>query len=186
MPEHEMKQVMAEIPSEDKEMLDEILAHGELTELIREVVSSVVEGEGFNRRTVYDARIKQVTRKITDTRDEINRLHRELERLENTRDTLQQEREGVLTKAEEWEAAFGEVERAFRAGDLGHLDPGHQRIKDIARRFGKTPDAVHEELRDRNPDVPDHAFKQTMFVERRFGGLPESQVGLPVEERRSA
>lgn len=184
MSDPETKRIRAEVPAEDKEMLDEILEHGELTELLREVVGAVVEGDGYDRRTVYDARLKQVKRNIRDTRDRIDQLHRELERLENTRDRLQNERESVLTREEEWEAAFGEIERTFRAGDLGHVDNDHPRIEDLAKRFGRSAEDVHEELRERNPDVPDHAFKPAYRTTDRFPGLPESQVGTPAEERR--
>lgn len=175
--------IRAEVPAEDKEMLDEILEHGELTELLREVVDAVVEGDGYDRRTVYDARLKQVKRTIRDTRDEIGRLHQELERLEETRDRLQTQRESVLTREEEWEAAFGEFERAFRAGGFGHVDDDHPRLQDLATRFGRDAEAIHDELRGRNPDIPDHAFQAAILTRNSFPGLPESRVNTPADER---
>lgn len=61
--------------------------------------------------------------------------------------------------------------------------PDFPSVRDVASEFGVSPDEIIETLRERNPDVPSHAFKAGGHAVPDWHGLSEEQADTPVEER---
>lgn len=61
--------------------------------------------------------------------------------------------------------------------------PDYPPVRDVASEFGVTPNEIIETLRERNPDVPSHAFKAGGNAVTKWHGLSEERADTPVEER---
>lgn len=179
----DQKRIAADIDEDTHAILKEKLEYGELSEVIRDVANTIAFGDGWDRRTVIDRRIEQKRQELSTLRDQRREINGKIESIEDRIDELEDRRERVETEAEQYTGALWSLEQSFRAGELGHLDPEHGRVKSLANEFGKSPESVLDELRERNPDVPDYAFKQKMHASRQFDGLPEDRVKTPVEQR---
>lgn len=174
------------IPPDDAELFDELTDHGEASYIFRDVVKRYNESHGYDRRTTYDARIEYLKEKLQVAEGKIQKWKDEVRDIKEEIELVRERRESVLTQQEEFEIALETVETPFREGEFGHIDPGHPRIQELAEKYGRQPDAVHQELRDRNPDVPDRAFREFRSVTSLggpFEGLPGDQPSLPLDER---
>lgn len=173
-------------PPEDKELFDELTEHGEKSFLFRHFVRSYNESQGYDRRTAHDSRLEFLQEKLDEAKARRAQADADVQELEDEIELVRERRESVLTQQEEYEIALSTFERAFRAGEFGHVDAGHARIQELADEYRRRPDDVHDDLRDRNPDVPDHAFRAYQHVstlDGKFEGLPDDQVPLPPDER---
>jgi chromosome segregation ATPase len=177
--------ITAQIDAETHAMLREMLEHGELSEIIRDVCQTVAHGEGWDRRMVIDNRIEAKQRKLRRAREERQRLETDIESMEADLADLREKRRTVKTEAERYVGALWSLEQSFRAGDVGHLWPAHPRVEGLADQYDKDAEEVFEDLKERNPDVPGYAFQQVMYAERTFEGLRESAVDTPVDHRNS-
>lgn len=179
----DQKRIVADIDEDTHAILKEKLEYGELSEVVRDVANTIAFGDGWDRRTVIDRRIEQKRQELSTLRDRRREINGEIESVEERIDELEDRRERVETEAEQYTGALWSLEQSFRAGELGHLDPQHGRVKSLAKEFGKDPEAVMDQLRERNPDVPSYAFEQRMHASRNFNGLSEDRVKVPVEQR---
>lgn len=177
----------ARIEDEDKiELVKELLRHGEQSKILRDVVDTIVKTGGYDRHTVFDSRIEQKKETLQELRRERRHLDEEIGQVESELEQLRERRENILSQQDEYEIALAAIERPFRAGEFGHVDVGHARIQELAEEYGRRPDDVHQDLRDRNPDVPDYAFSQyghVSTINGKFEGLPGSKAALPPDER---
>lgn len=182
----EMVYLGAEIPKEKAEAVKSILDHGEQTDLIRFLADVIVETGGFERDNVFAARIQKVKNKLEQKTTDRDRLNRDIDDLTDELESLRERRERVLSQEDQYQATLEQLERGFRAGDHGHLDPGHPRIQEVANQYDLEPTSVLDDLKERNPDVPPKAFKDYRAVSGSpFKGLSDDQVTLPLEDRES-
>lgn len=177
------KRVVAEIDAETHEILKRRLNHGELSEIIRDVSNTVAYGGGWDRTEVIDRRIAEKESELRDLREQRRDTDADIETLEDDLRDLRNEREEMQTEEEQFEGALWSFEQSFRRGELGHLTEDDPRLADLANEFAKSREELYNLIRDRNPDVPDHAFKPAMAAKWRFTGLDDDEIGTPVEKR---
>lgn len=176
--------------AEKKEMLDALLDHGELSGILRETLDTVIEQEGFDRKTVYDARIARKEAEARELRAERDLVNREIEVAEDAKDGLREKREDVLTDEDEYRGALKALETDLRfkpanGGTIEYITTDHPRVTSIAREYDKPNPEVMDDIRERNPDIPSKAFSgvTTLNSIESFEGLPADQARLPVDER---
>lgn len=175
----------AQIPTDTAEVVKERLGYGEWSEYARELAEVLAYGDGFDERTPYDVVIQKKRGELDDARDTRDEWQDTIDTLERELEDLKQEREEYKTTKDQFEGALWQLEQDFRAGEIGHLYKSHPKIKNLSERFGRDAEALMDTLRERNSDVPEYAFKQLAFADSKFGGLAESDVGTPVENRAS-
>lgn len=172
----------AQIPEQVAEALDSQLGYGDWSDYCNRLAEAIAFGGGYDERTPFDVVIQKKRDELEDAREKRDEWAETVDELERDIEDLKVEREEYKTTEDKFDGALWQIEQDFRAGELGHLDTGHTKIKNLAERFGRSPEAVVSELRDRNPDVPDYAFEQIAFADRKFTGLDEDRVP-PVDER---
>lgn len=183
--------IVAEYPRAKKEILDQLLDYGEYKEIVTATLDVVLESEGFDNKTPYDARISQLEQHKDNLVKQRDDLDAQIDSLRDRIDTLHRQRESVLSATDEYLGELRNIERdlRFRPDDhdtettLRHVWPGHPRIQRLADAYDKFPNEVLEDLRARNPDVPDDAFTEHRHASQTFTGLPDEQAKLPLEER---
>lgn len=175
----------AQVPVETAEVAKEKLEYGEWSEYARELAEVIAFGDGFNERTPYDVVIAKKKDELDHAREMRAEWESEVQSLTEEIENLKQEREEYKTTEDQFEGALWQLEQDFRAGEIGHLDETQPKIKNLAERFDKTPESLMETLRQRNPDVPQYAFKPLQAVREKFWGLPDDDVATPVGNRES-
>lgn len=189
----ETKRIVVEVAAEKKAVLDELFGHGELTATYRDMTDRIIEMEGYDRQTVYDARIEQKQQELAHLREQRDGLDNAIDAITDEIHDLRSQRENVLTTEDEYRGALKAVEHDLRRlpddrddhAALRCVWPTHPRIETLADEYGRQPEDVHSDLRDRNPDVPDHAFTKGV-TGGNFRGFRDEQAQLPVEEREDA
>ena len=179
-----------EVPTPQKEMLDEIFEHGERSEVFRDVVDTIIGMEGYDRQTVFDARIERKQDELEQLRDQRDDLDARIDAVHDELDDLRRQRENVLSREDEYRGALKALEWDLRRRPDGPDDTStlrcvwdeHPRIQGLANEYNKQASTVIADLRDRNPDVPAEAFHEGV-LNQTYRGLPAHQARRGVDER---
>jgi len=133
------------------------LDHGELSELLRQELDRIAHGADVaeeNRLTDRLRHLRKSRRELRDERDSIEsnleEIERKIERIEKRLDELR-EQEG------EYDGVLSMLEEDLHAGKriLGGSDKLHR-----AATIGDCkPEEVIADLKERNPDVPEKAYR---------------------------
>ncbi|ADJ17266.1 hypothetical protein HacjB3_19618 (plasmid) [Halalkalicoccus jeotgali B3] len=135
--------------------------HGGISEVIRDAINREAFGEQLNRRGQLEARREELVEKRAERREELrevtNRLEGEIDALGDEIDTLDTKLNSLTTREERYEAKLESLEYWLRVKGM-RFDPGNGRLKEVAASAGREPEGVIQDLKLRNPDVPDVAF----------------------------
>lgn len=185
MTDEDMKTMGAQVPSDTAQVVKQKLEYGEWSEYARRLAEVIAHGDADDERTPFDVAIEKKRQDLADARDERDKWQGRVDDYEREIERLKREREEYKTTQDRFEGAVWQLEQNFRAGEIGHLYASHTKIKNLGEQFDRDPDTLMDLLRERNPDVPDHAFKQLAYATDKFTGLPSDVVGTPVEEREA-
>lgn len=182
----------AEVPKTTYEVAMDKLPYGGLSKEIRGLVERIAHGDDMNQR----GRIEKRLRDLREQRREYQEERREIDtRIENVDDrirTAEEELANLSETEERYEAKIEMLEQRLRDpdGEYFHLLPDLNAVRSIANETGREPEGVVQDVRDRNPDVPDYAFEAppSMYEHDpihnpRWTGVDPELVDLPVEER---
>ena len=141
----------------DYELAQSKLDHGEMSELLRQTVRGVAVGSNTTERErkqelLEDKRkaVRDIDREIDDLENDKDELFREIERIERRLNELidqDGEYDGVLAMLEE------DLHSGIRI--LG----GSDKVAKAAQIGDCSREDVVADLKERNPDVPDKAFR---------------------------
>lgn len=181
--EEEMTPLYVEVPAWAKEVVMETTEHGGLTRVVREALLAVARGDSAvaeqaryelrqelaeSKRARIDALKQQYQPPAVAepaVRDSIAEVH------ELARANHQHRQRGWddATPADRIpEEKLVEIEEALRGGM--YVFPEHGKVQKAAVP-GVTPEEVIEVLKDRNPDVPEHAFNRRNESEWAWKGV---------------
>lgn len=157
MTEHD-KLVTFNASSETLQEAKDRLEHGELSERLRGTLNEIAHGADVAQQTRLTDRLqtlredrRDAERKIREWQDERDELDRKIERVESRLDELREqdgEYDGVLAMLE---ADLADGVRVMEGTD---------KVKRAARIGDCTPADVIDDLKERNPNTPDVAFRQ--------------------------
>lgn len=178
------KRVVADIDAETHSLLKERLEHGEMSELIREVAGTVAYGGGWDRSNIKERQLRKERQELRQLREQRRELDAKIETKEETIRELEHEREQMESEEERLEGALWSFEQTFRAGETRAVEENTQ-LQSIANEFKLDVEDVQSQLRERNPDVPECAFKPPALSRGSWDGFPPELVETPVDERES-
>lgn len=182
--DEEMTQVKALVPEDAKEVAKQKLDHGGLSEEIRKTIESIAYGGDVQQRTRLERRRDEIKETLRDLRQERKRIETKIDAEESKLDAVEEEIAALAEREDKYEAKLEELEAKVRI-EGARVFADHPAVHRAAKTGGVEPEGVIEELKDRNPDVPEYAFKQALHDERDWHGLPEDVATRPVEERES-
>jgi len=110
------------------------------------------------------AKASNIERRIQDIEDTVAALDREAESIEHERAEKERKLETLKTELERmeerdtYENGLADLEDILDDGK--NVDPGHGKVEKVANKYGRTPEQVIEDLKDRNPDLPDDRFDE--------------------------
>jgi len=156
MTEHD-KMVNFKANSETVKEAKDKLEHGEMSEELRARLDEIAHGTDVAEENRLTDRLKTLREDRRDLRrerdqieDEIEEMNRDIERIEERLDELR-EQEG------EYDGVLAMLEADLQDGT--RIMKGTDKVKRAAEIGDCDPMDVIQDLKDRNPDVPDSAFR---------------------------
>lgn len=133
------------------------LEHGEMSEKLRLHVAWLAYGDQYSER-------QKIRADLTNARDKRRKLTEEVQRIETDIHGWEgriSELEGRLSEIDdiegEYKGALQVIEHMLREG--ARAPPDHVQIKRAAEIKRCDPDQVIQDLKERNPNVPERAFQ---------------------------
>lgn len=161
MSDKEMVRVYAEVPKRSKKIAKRKLEHGGLTREIRECIERIAHGAEVSEKQ----RLKDDLEEMRDERqglkqersridDDLDALERKIERAENKLDQLR-DKEG------EYEGALRMIEESMHEDGMCVFE-GHGQVQEAAELGNCSQDDVVNDLKNRNPTLPDSRFNEQL------------------------
>lgn len=161
-------QVNFTVDENAKELAKEKLDHGELSAKLREAIHRVAYGEEISKRERLDRQLADIRDEKDSLRAQIRELQAELEEVESKEARIEERLDGMERREDKYEATLEMLEETLFAG--GRVFEDHGQVVKAAKIGGKEPKDVIEELQERNPSIPDHAYAQKLHTNKEWTG----------------
>lgn len=157
-------QFFARIPRNLKQLVD----GDERTN--KEVAKTALWREfGGERQELIDMRINQKQEEEEMILQHIDELKDDLEDVREEKQALLSKRAKMEEEQNAYEEHLEDLEEFLLQGR--HLDPSHARVKNAANVGDVEPAEVIQDLKDRNPVVPEYAFVDGLHAEQSWDGF---------------
>lgn len=162
-------QIAFNVDSDAKQAAKNRLEFGELSEVLRNTVERVAFGEEVNEKEQVEARINLLREDRDDLRQERRRIEGEIEGIETELSRLEERMRRLEDSTQQYEAALEMLEENIIEG--GRIWPAHPQVSRAAHIGNKDPRGVIDDLRERNPDLPELVFRQGIHDDNEWNGL---------------
>jgi len=162
-------QINFTVDEDAKELAKEKLAYGELSTELRETIHRIAFGEEISKRERSRKRLAELRDHKDELRAEKREIEAEVEETEQKIARIEERLDDMERREDKYEASIEMLEQTLYDG--GHVFRDHGQVIKAAKLGGKEPEDVMEELQDRNPSVPEHAFMPKMHAPREWDGL---------------
>lgn len=182
--DEETKRINVAVPQSVHETAKKKLEYGGISREVRDTLRRVAFGEDMNQRS----RLEHQLTELQDERDELRAERREIDAKIETIETritgIQNDISQLSTEEERYESKLEELEYRVRE-DGTRLFAENTHVERVAKAAEREPEAVVNDLKERNPDIPDYAFEEgDLYRENQsWTGVPDEDVHLAVEDR---
>lgn len=182
--DEEMSRISVDVKKTHHEMAKRKLEYGGITREIREAIRRVAVGEDMNQRSRLERQLEELQEKRDDLRAKRREIEASIETIETKINGVQHDISQLSSKEERYEAKLEELEYDLREGGQ-RFYPEHKKIERIAGETQREPEALINDLKERNPDIPDYAFEEgdRYGKNERWTGVPEEDIEIDVENR---
>lgn len=160
-------QINFTVDEDAKELAKERLDHGELSNQLRQTIREIAFGEDISKRAKLQDRLDN----LKDRRDELKRqkeeIESELDEITSKIERVDNRLSELETKEDAYQGALEMLEDQLMSGT--HIDPNHGQVKKAAHLGEKEPDDVIQDLKERNPSVPEYAFVEYRTAQSEYG-----------------
>lgn len=144
------------VPEHVRDTAQKKTEHGEMSERVRAIYRQVAYGEVYDERSQLQARLDEVTDELSDARRKRNDIESRISDLESEADKLKRRLSEQDTESAEYNAQLESIESELHEGR--RITAENAAVKTAAEKRGVQPAEVIDQLKERNPDVPDVAF----------------------------
>lgn len=173
MTDDDKTQVHFTVDRHAKDLAKEKLEFGELSSILRDEVRRVAFGEEISKRERLQERLNQLREDRDDLRAEKRQIETDIEEKETEIARVEERLSGLERREDRYEGNLEMLEETLRQG--GRVFEDHGQVIKAAKTGGKEPEDVIQELRERNPDIPDHAFVSKLHSNKEWRGTSERQ-----------
>lgn len=175
--------VNVEVPQSVRDTAKKKLGHGGISKEVRNRLREIAFGPELNQRSRLERQRQDLADELRGLREERRGIDSQIETVENRIDAVDDQLASLSSREEKFEAKVEELESRLRRDGV-RIDPEHPAVVRAAATGGVEPEGVLEELKERNPDVPDFAFEDGLHdYENQWNGVPEEGLGVPPEDR---
>lgn len=165
----ELVQVNHLVPKSVKDDAHDAAEHGELSDAVRDAYRIVAYGGEVAGSHRLEQELKHVGYEKKHVERQLTSLQERLADIERRESEIQDRIESVESSSERFETALNELESQLREGM--NVFPSHGLVQEVADAGSKTPEEVIELLKERNPEIPDHAFVDQRSADKAWLGL---------------
>lgn len=144
------------VPQPVRDAAQERTERGELSERVRDLYRIVATGGVTGSRDQLKLELERVRSKKDRLRGEIEDIQAQLHDLERREQRLEERVDQHQSRKDRYLGHLESLEQRIHAGQAA--PPEHGAVEQAADIAGKTPEAVIEDIRERNPGLPDRAF----------------------------
>ena len=152
-----------------KELAKDKLDHGELSAELRQTVQRLAFGEEISQRETTKRRLAELRDEKDTLRSEKREIEAQLEDVEQEITRVEERLDKMERKEDKYEASLEMLEESLRNGQRVFED--HGQVIKAAKVGGKDAADVLDELRERNPDIPEQAFHTKLQDRREWNGV---------------
>lgn len=167
----ETVQVSHLVPKSARETAQAKTDHGELSEKVRSLYETIAFGEELGERSQIERELRSVREQKDEKRSEIRQLQADVESLEKRESRLEERLSEMSSREDKYEGAIEMLEEQIYDGQ--NVFPGHTGVQRAAGLADVEPEGVIQTLKDRNPNVPDHVYKQKLHTNKKWRGCSE-------------
>jgi chromosome segregation ATPase len=168
--EEEMVQVSHLVPESLREDAQDNAEYGELSDAVRQAYRIVAYGDDYENTQRLKQRLERAKNEYQRLVEEEDRLEEQKDETEDRIRQLREQLEAAESKEEQYEELLVDLETQVYNGS--HVFPRHADVEEAAEISGQSPEEVIEDLKERNPEVPDDAFKPAHKAEFEWTGMP--------------
>lgn len=167
-------QVSHLVPEHVREAAKANAEYGELSEKVRTLYETVAFGEEIGERSQLQRELDSIREKKDQKRAKKREIETEIENLERREQRIEERISSLSSKEDKFEGAMEMIEQQLYDGT--HIFPEHGLVKRATGLAGMDPEQVINKLKERNPGVPDYAFKSKIHAERDWHGCTEAEA----------
>jgi chromosome segregation ATPase len=156
-----------------KDLAKEKLEHGELSTELRETIHRIAYGEEISKRERLHKQLAEKRDAKDSKRAEKRELEAEIEEIEGEIARIEERLDGMERREDKYEATLEMLEETLYAG--GRIFEDHGQVIKAAKIGGVDEADVIDELQERNPSIPDHAFVQKMHSAKTWTGVADER-----------
>jgi len=166
-------QINFTVEANAKDLAKDKLNHGELSTELRETIHRIAYGEEISKRERMHKQLAELREEKDSLRAEKREIEAEIEEVEGKITRIEERLDGMERQEDKYEATLELLEETLYDG--GRVFADHGQVMKAAKIGGKESSDVIEELQERNPSIPDHAFKQRLHTAKEWHGVSESK-----------
>jgi len=168
---NDKSQINFEVDRDAKELAKDKLDYGELSTELRETIHRIAFGDEISKRERAHKRLAELREEKDSIRGTIRQKQTELEEVEDEIARLEERIDNLERREDKYEATLEMLEEILYAGQRVFKE--HGQVMKAAKVGGVDAEDVLEELKERNPQIPDHAFQQAMHSSKKWRGVTE-------------
>lgn len=165
----EMTQVSHLVPKSVKDDAKENAGHGDLSDAVRQAYRIIAYGDDYEDTFRLQQRLERARNEYERLVEDKEQVEREMRDVADRIDTLEAKLEEAEEADEAYEDELQRLEESIKAGE--HIFPDHAKVENAAEIGSVSPQDVISELKNRNPDIPDDAFKPAHKAEFAWDGV---------------
>jgi len=164
-------QINFNVERDAKELAKEKLEYGELSTELRETIHQIAFGEEISKREQSRKRLAELRETKDSLRADKREIEAELEEVEQQITRIEERLDDMERREDKYETSLEMLEETLYDG--GNVFEDHGQVIKAAKIGGKDTEDVIDELKERNPTIPDHAFKSALHTNKDWNGVSE-------------
>jgi chromosome segregation ATPase len=156
-----------------KDLAKEKLEYGELSTELRETIHRIAYGQEISKREQLSKQLAELRETKDSLRADIREKEAELEEVEDKISRVEERLDGMERREDKYEAMLEMLEQTLYEG--GRVFENHGQVIKAGKTGGKDAADVIQELKERNPSIPDHAFAEKMHTSKEWYGVQRSE-----------
>lgn len=157
------------VPKSVKEDAQQRAEWGELSDRVRSTYRMVAYGVSGGKEHSLRQELETLRDRKDRLRSRIRELNAEIEDVERRETRVEEQLDELRGREERYEGHLSSIEEQIRDGMAVFED--HGAIRRASEEGGKSPGEVIDDLKERNRDIPDRAFKRQTTVAEKWQGV---------------
>lgn len=157
------------VPEHARDAAQSKTEHGELSDLVRGVYRRIAFGEDVDQHESVKMELERVRDEKDETQAKIRELQADLESLRTKETRLEEKLSEHTSREQKYEGHLDQLEAQLLDGS--HIPKSYNGVVQAAKEGEKEPEDVIDELKERNPQVPEYAFEEIQHAQYRWSGV---------------